>query len=76
MLKIRWLAVGLLLGGCDLTEPQGPVELPESQWERPEQRRLDTIGKKCGGQPWESAGVICPDDVVIITRADTTGDGG
>ena len=71
--KSKGVSLWLILTccGCDLHNPQGP----ESPWERPEQQRLAALEEKCGGLPWASAGVICPDDVVIITRADSTGPG-
>ena len=64
MAKPRWLIVLMALLGCDLADPQGPG----MQWERPEQQRLDALKEKCDGQPWESAGVVCLDDIVIATR--------
>ena len=67
MAKIRWLIVLMALLGCDLADPQGPGV----QWERPEQQRLDALKEKCDSQPWQSAGVVCPDDIVIETRPDT-----
>ena len=59
----------MALVGCELSDPQGT----DTQWDRPEQRRLEALKDRCDGQPWESEGVFCADYVLNMSPIDSSG---